>query len=325
MKPVKPYGWHFISTVSRTRRQEAREWLLPLACFVLTGMLVMVKGQQTYAHEIPPAFEKVGELLAMPATNSWADFRSNFMSRWGRKPGQERWQMEEVHLEPETHKQVMETLHHLGLTNAWLPQNKTYDYAILPGATFPSMKTRLDWLAEQWQRGVRFQQLVVLAGQRPLTPEVDRFQEIMSSLSSTESGAKRKTFPMNDKTAPMHETEAARLLLHYYPLPEGMEQVPVQIIDSPRKWQGDSWGRSHTADTVRDWLAYSPKPGTALVISNQPSAHYQDAVFRRHLPSTFSIETSTAEIGKNYSMAIILDGVATWLRICEQPPIINNL
>ena len=225
--------------------------------------------------------------------------------------------MKDVGLSPSRKEQVMQILNELGMIAPWTPQRAQYDYVILPGSTVPSMKARLNWLAQQWRNGIRFQQLVVLTGQRPLTPGIDHISEVMAELLPKKSSLPATFTGAN---APMHETEAARLLLYYYPYPQGMEKVPVKFVDSPRIWQGGHWSRCHTATTVKDWLAYSPEPGSMLVISSQPSAHYQDAVFRREMPKSFNIETSTAGMSRSFSMAILLDAVATWLRASDAPP-----
>ncbi|MTI12248.1 hypothetical protein [Sansalvadorimonas verongulae] len=273
--------------------------------------------EETFASEIPQPFQKLASLLAMPPSENWDEFRHSFISHWGRKPGQERWQMKEVGLSPSRKEQVLQVLNELGMTSSWAPKETQYDYAILPGATVPSMKARLDWLAKQWQNGTRFKQIVVLTGQRPLTPEIDHISEVMAGLLP-ENSSLPTTF--TGSNAPMHETEAARLLLYYYPYPQGMERVPVKFVDSPRCWQGGHWSRCHTATTVKDWLEYSPKPGAMLVISSQPSAHYQDSVFRREMPKGFAVETSTASLTQGYPMAVLLDAVATWLRTSDEPP-----
>ncbi|WP_281645090.1 hypothetical protein [Parendozoicomonas sp. Alg238-R29] len=273
--------------------------------------------EETFANEIPEPLQKLAALLSMPPTQDWDEYRHSFIQRWGRKPDVERWQMKEVGLSETKKNQVIAVLDELDLISPWFPKRKTYDYAILPGSTAPSMKARLDWLAEQWDSGVRFSQLVVLAGQRPLTPKIDRFPEVMAALLPKKSSLPES---FNKENAPLHETEAIRLILYYYPYPSEMEKVPVKIIDSPRQWQGGHWGRCHTATTIKDWLEHSPKPGSMLVISSQPSAHYQDAVFRREMPKSFTIETSTAGLPPGYSMAVLLDAVATWLRSSSVPP-----
>ena len=288
-----------------------------LAAFLLTGMLYFMFQEEALGKDsIPAPFIRLGELLGMPASADWQEYRREFMARWGRVPGQERWELKNVDLPPEIHAQVMVQLEQLRLIQAWQPQHQAYDYGILPGATLPSMKSRLDWMAQLWRRGVRFHSLIVLTGQRPLTPAIDHFPEIMSSIAP----GTRIDFS-HPTIFPLHETEAARLLVHFYPFPEGMDKVPVVFIDSPRQWRGFNWERSHTGDTVDEWLKHNPTPGKTLVISNQPSAHYQEAVFLRELPSSFDVEMSAPPLSPDIPLSIVLDAVSVWIRTTgDQPP-----
>ncbi len=278
----------------------------------MTGMLLMYQDK-TFAESIPAPFAKLGALLEMPEAENWQKYSRNFIERWGRSPGQERWELPEFHLSHGKQQQVYETLEELGMISPWLPHHKEYDYGIIPGSTLPGMKLRLDWLANQWQNGVHFKSLVVLTGQRPLTPSIDHFQEVMTSLRPDIDFGSEQAFPM-------HETEAVRLLFHYYKFPDGMESIPLNIIDCPRKWLGHEWGRCHTKDTVDTWLEQVPKPGSTLVVSSQPSAHYQKTVFRKELPTSFSVDMSAPGTAANTPIAPLLDAVAVWLRAAGNTP-----
>ncbi|MCL6269092.1 YdcF family protein [Sansalvadorimonas sp. 2012CJ34-2] len=273
--------------------------------------------EETFGKEsVPEPFDRLGALLDMPEVDTWPEYREKFMSLWGRAPGQERWQLKDVTLPPEKHKQVMAVLEEFRLIKPWRPQHETYDYGVLPGATLTSMKARLEWLAQLWKEGIRFSKLIVLTGQRPLTPSIDHFPEIMTTIAP-DSGVN-----FNDpKIQPMHETEAARLLLAFFPLPKGMDKVPVVYIDSPRQWRGNNWERSHTGDTVDEWLKHNPKPGKTLVVSNQPSAHYQEAVFLKELPSSFDVEMTTPALASDIPLSVLLDAVSVWIRTTgDKPP-----
>ena len=274
---------------------------------LLIGMLFMVVSN---AHEeIPELFQHLAKTLEMPPSAKWQDYRQSFISRWGRKPGQERWELPPVKFSEEKQQRVYEALDTLGLLSAWEPQEKFYDYAILPGAVLPTIKTRLDWLLGRWQKGIRFRQLVVLTGQRPLVDRIDRVSEVMPNLHPDQY--------------PMHETEAARLLVHITPLPKGMEKVEKVFFDSPRIWQDNRWERPNTATTVAAWMKHNPQPGRVLLISSQPSAHYQDAVFKNLLPDTFSVETSAPALAFDTPLSVLLDAVAVWLRSSSIPPAIK--
>ncbi len=281
---------------------------------LITGMLIMSISHADGS--VPALFRNLAEALEMPPEQDWQKFREGFIKQWGRQPGVERWQIPKVSLPPEQYRKVTAALENLGVIASWHPTQTTYDYAILPGALVPTMKVRLDWLAELWRKGIRFQRLIVLTGQRPLTSEVDHFPAILAKLAPSQDAV----HPDIPTIHPMHETEAAKLLLYFYPYPKGMDQVPISVIDAPRKWQGTRWERAHTGETVEAWLAHAPRPGSTLVISSQPSAPYQDAVFKNLLPASFTVETSAPPISPNIPLAVILDGTSNWLRSSTTPP-----
>ncbi len=267
--------------------------------------------------EIPLPFQQLAQLLEMPDAHNWQDYRTAFIKRWGRAPGQERWQLPKVDFPAPQKYKVLHLLATLGVINELPTHQKEYDYGILPGGAFPSMVARLDWLVAQWQKGVRFTHLVILTGQRPLTPNVDRFREVMSHPPFPDS----TTF--SDQQMPLHEGEAAAILLQRYPFPPTMQSLSVRFIESPRKWEGESWRRANTSDTIYDWLAYKPKPGSVLVASSQPSAQYQNRVFQKRLGTGFSVNTGAPAINPEIPLAVILDGIATLINVSEQPPVLS--
>ncbi len=55
----------------------------------------------------------------------------------------------------------------------WKPFYKMYDKALILGATTSRMQTRLDYLKQLWEDGIRFNELVWLTSDRPLDKRVD--------------------------------------------------------------------------------------------------------------------------------------------------------
>jgi hypothetical protein len=166
-----------------------------------------------------------------------------------------------------------------------------YDYALILGATVSRMEARLSFLAQEWERGVRFRKLVFLSGERILNPAIE-------------------SFPMELNT----ESQALVHLFNHLDLPEGMKALPLEIIDSPARLnaKGDK-RRPTTKDTLVDWLKRNPDAGSCLFISNQPYIGYQDAVCRTELPLEFIIETIGPESFSNTTFAQYLDNLAKWL------------
>ncbi|MCY4472159.1 MAG: hypothetical protein OXC07_04980 [Kistimonas sp.] len=277
--------------------------------------------------ELPPPLIKLigllygGAVLRDVKSSDWAAWRDSFVERWGRKPGQERWEMQEVVLPEKQMGEIRDCMDELSLIRAVTASQKEYDYAVILGAPGPIMLSRMDWLASQWKQGVHFRQLVVLTGQRPLTPDIDRVPELMNELQERGDGQNLAGWSSSSHQ-PLHETELARLLLAAYSYPDGMEQVPVTVVDTPRKWQDGNWFRCHTGDTLQTWLrsCESPRPGSVLMVSSQPAAQYQKSVALRELPPGFSLDTIAEAAPKNISLAELLDSVSTWLRASGSKP-----
>ena len=71
--------------------------------------------------------------------------------------------------------------------------------------------------------------------------------------------------------------------------------------------------RPNTTDTIVDWISRSPKPGSCLVISNQPYVLYQGAVVRVVCPQ-FQVDTvGKAARPEGLKSVDVLDSIAKWL------------
>ena len=276
---------------------------------VLLLITLFLTGQgMTEELAVPEALVSLQEHLDMPVSRDWQGVSQGF-SRWARKPGQERWELDELDLAPDKETRVQEDLRQLGFVQALKPIKEQYDYGVILGATSPGMLERIHYLAELWREGIRFNRLVFLTGQRPLDPSADHFQSLMKTLQQ-----KTDVAQFSGDAAPMHETEAARLLYLYADLPQSMRKLPVDFIDTARTWQHQHWLRPNTRDTVRSWLQNRPAAGSALMVSTQPHAAYQHAVVRDELSDGFYLETVAPGIMKDQSLAVMLDAVASWLK-----------
>lgn len=285
---------------------------------VLLLITLFLTGQgMTEELSVPEAMVSLQEHLNMSVSRDWRGAAQGF-SRWARKPGQERWELAELDLSPDKETQVQEDLRQLGFVQALKPVKEQYDYGVILGATCPGMLERIHYLAELWREGVRFNRLVFLTGQRPLDPSADHFQSLMKSLQQ-----KTDVAHFSGDAAPMHETEAARLLYLYADLPQSMRKLPVDFIDTARTWQHQHWLRPNTRDTVRSWLQNRPTAGSVLMVSTQPHAAYQHAVVRDELADGFYLETVAPGITKDQSLAVMLDAVASWLKQLDPAQVLN--
>lgn len=164
-----------------------------------------------------------------------------------------------------------------------------YTHALIFGATYQSVKERMLFLGEEWQRGLRFDEIVLLGSARPITPE-EKLEARSESLQT--------------------ESDIMLALWTSLPLPAALKKVPKILVHSPMKT--DASGvllRPNTADTIIAWLNTKPKPGTVVAISNQPYVHYQDAVLRALMPEQFSLSTIGSKSNKN-NINLHLDNLA---------------
>lgn len=229
--------------------------------------------------------------------------------RWRRQPGQERWEMPDIKLDFQRQERVMAHLEKLGLVKELRPKSQEFEYALLLGATAPRMETRLLQLAKLWQDGVRFNEIIFLVGQRPLTPGIDQVDTLVTRVLGKAASEEARR-----NARPMTETEAATMVYETTELPEAMRKVPVHYVDTPRYWHNDHWQRANTRDTLKKWMERADtSPGKTLIVSDQPHSLYQQEVVRQELPASFPTEVTGQRAGVDTRIAIYLDALALWL------------
>jgi hypothetical protein len=197
--------------------------------------------------------------------------------------GKERWEFET--LGEDKREEILPLLKRLGFIDAVDAAEKEYDYAVVHGSLYSTIKKRIAHLALQYQHGVRFREIVLLTGQRLL-----------------EKTKLEKDLPFDT------ETEMVLYAWETADLPDGMRKLPLTVIDA--KMQN---GRPTTKDTLLEWLKSHPVPGRCLMISNQPYVQYQDALAKAYLPSDFIIETIGDQADENMPMSVHLDNIGRFL------------
>lgn len=216
----------------------------------------------------------------------------------------ERWEMDPRC--EEKRALALPILQKLGCIDSIYAGKKHYDYALVLGALGKTMERRLDFLYQEWQKGVRFDQIYLLTGARQLDPQ-------------------RESYP----AGLTYETDLFIHLFKNHPL---SKIAPMKVIDSPEQTLPDGTvRRPDTASTVRDFLKTAPRPGSCLVISTQPFVGYQEAVVKCFLPSSFVIECvgpgsanafprveeDIPQVQGAYPLSVYLDNFVKWL-IYEQ-------
>lgn len=202
---------------------------------------------------------------------------------WIRSAGKERWHIENNLSEIQA-KAVMDFCSKNRFFIEIMPTKKSYDYAVILGATVATMKKRIGFLEKIAQSGVDFKQVVLLSGARPLDLKIE-------------------TAPEGCKT----EGEALAYLWKACPLSKqyASAHFDCSMVEARRPT---------TADTYNLWLASKPKAGSCFMISNQPYCLYQQLVAEAIIPKEFTFETvGPASDPSKANPAALLDTIARCL------------
>ena len=254
--------------------------------------------------------ETLSALLSATGTPHKKEFDSivDATQRWRRKPDQERWEVADLKLSNEQKKKVMGYLEALGLINQLKPDRTHFDYALVLGGTAPRMKGRFQHLIKLWNEGVRFNQIIFLSGQRPTLDDIDQTEMLVADVIGSDASEDKKR-----KARPVTEKEAAEMVYMSTEMPEAMRNIKVDFFSTDRFWLVDRWQRGNTRDSIKNWAASHPKPGSALIVSNQPHLLYQQEVIRQELPKGFTTEATAQQSNTDGQLIMYLDALALWL------------
>lgn len=293
--------------------------MLSLVVLVLTVGCVKTETSKPYidpteyilpANTLSPALKRILEITNVEHTGTLDSVVQATQQAWLRKPGVERWQMDKKF--QDLHDQLEPLFRKLHMLDEVKPTKKTYEDAIILGATVSIMRERLAYALELWQRGIRFNSLIFLVGQRPLDPEKES-AEVLYNRGN-------KFLPIRadwqePNVMPTTETEMARMVYDQAVLPAGFkEAVKVHFIDTPMQLAADGGTRRpNTGDTIKLWLKEMPQVGSVLAVSNQPYVGYQHAVLKTAVPQNLDIETVGPKAANELNVDVLLDNLARWL------------
>lgn len=234
-----------------------------------------------------PALLELLEVCGIEHDGSLEDVMKRTQKAWY-QGGKERWELEKLKgLKEEEVFPLLDRLHVLETIHAPL---ETYDYVLVHGSLLNRVEKRILFLASEWKRGVRFNKIVFLTGDRPLLPE-----EMVRLKGET------------------NEVEMIQFVYKHAALPEEMRKLPVEWISAPKVEKNGKLVRPGTKETILEWIKRNPAPGKCLAISNQPYVGYQDAIARTYLPAEFSLLTIGNEADQSTTVEIHLDNLARWL------------
>lgn len=219
-------------------------------------------------------------------------------AQWLRKPGSERWDIQKTTASYQ--QELYEICNKLRMFQEIDPAYPKYEHAFVLGAIFDRMKVRFQFLIDQWNKGVRFNNIVLLAGSRAANKEQGENQE------NLEQWAQVKIEKM-----PETETELLKFIYDHIQMPEDMRKIPVQIIDVPMQKKADgTFTRPTTADTIQAWIATNPQAGKILAVSSQPYVGYQDSVMQTLIPDSFDVDTVGQACCADQKIGLLLDTLA---------------
>ncbi|MBA2307204.1 hypothetical protein H0W26_03680 [Candidatus Dependentiae bacterium] len=236
---------------------------------------------------------------------------SETQKQWLRPRGQERWgnQKEFTY----TYDELSQTFEDLYLIQEIKPACKNYTYAVLLGGTISCVRNRLSFLIKLWNEGIRFKNIIILSGERPLDNSIES-QEIIVHPNCASLPLKRG-WRYKGKL-PTTETEMIKFVLDQTELPHAWNSLPLVFINTPlQKTEQGAVRRPTTHDTVKEWLTeHHPKPGSVLSVSTQPFIGYQHSVLRALLPKDFVLHTVGNSIDSiDMTIGTVLDSLARWI------------
>lgn len=256
---------------------------------VLLFSLIALKGEALTLVEadgrLTPPLVELLQLFDLPIDRTVDETAQILRSVWIQE-GKERWQYEDRYSDKK--EQALPLLSEIGCFDAVHAGQLHYDYALVTGGLASRVEKRLNFLFEEWQRGVRFEALIFLTGQRDIDP-------------------------IKEPLPPGVDSESQMMIRIYraHPLSKAALDLPVSVIDTSK--QIDTMRRPNRADTVNAWLKTRPQPGSCLSISSQPFVGYDEAILRGLLPPEFSFEVVGEADEGRFPLVFYLDNIAKWL------------
>jgi hypothetical protein len=228
------------------------------------------------------------KVMEVPHDNTLPSIVEATQKRWIRPAGKERWEIENT-LSTVQAQAIVEFCTRNHFFSEIKPAHQNYDYAVILGAAVCVMEKRIAFLEKIADSGVKFKQIVLLSGARPLDPKVDRAIEGCQ----TEGDAMDylwRAHPLSKQTSWKH------FIRHMIPISEGKTRRP------------------NTADTFLLWKASQPQAGSCLMISSQPYCFSQQLIAEACLPGEFTFETvGPAFNASKQNPTVMLDTLARCL------------
>lgn len=202
---------------------------------------------------------------------------------WVRKPGQERWEMEQKF--EDKRSEIMAIFDSMGLVKPLYPTTATCDYLLISGAHQIRMQQRINFVSH-----------LIINGKLLITKGIFLL-----------SGAR----PTDTKSENIHlgATEAQAMETIYQQSP--LKDHPYTLINVPMKINAHGTVlRPTLEDTIGAWVAQNLEGGHILFISSQPFITRHSRIIKELLPQRFSFEATGGKAQENLPIVVYLDEIA---------------
>lgn len=234
----------------------------------------LVQSLITPDHQPTEALKRIAAATGIEGKYDLKKLIEVTQSRWKRPAESERDAIKPMFVEKT--KELMSLFEEIGLTKEILPRNKNYTYGVIHGSIARTMLARFNFLENLIaNKAVHIELLVLLTGKRAIGVADANEREFVSKY-------------LKDVSSLSTETDIAKALLLQTDLFPHLKKIPLQLVDAAAT-AGNS--RPHTVNTVIDWFATNPKPGSIIAVSTGPFGAYQDLIVRTTASEKFTLET----------------------------------
>lgn len=234
-------------------------------------------------------------LMEVEHDGSLAGIRSATQAEWY-QAGRLRAEIAEKH----GHKkdEAMPLLRNLGFFNEIRAQRMTHFHCAFLGATVTAVRKRLAFLHSEWNRGIRFTDLVFFGSNRPLMKDKESPEVLLNAENSDLPFS--SDWKLEDDL-PQTEIEMMRMV---YRQAGWLNEDKVVFIEAT----GKDGRNANTRDTLELWG--NGIRGDVLVVSSQPFVSFQGIIAEKVLPSHANPECIGYAANTTLPVTTFLDNVA---------------
>lgn len=283
---------------------------------VITPLVASLSGLIHHNGVPTDELQKVLAITGVEKDLCGSDLVNATQLSWLRSKNLERYQVEQK--KHAKHDELIPSFKALKMIDEIKPTSKHYDCVVVHGASLETFRTRIAYLINLYNEGIRFDKVVILTGMRLLFPTEPRSALASANLPFIIS----KSWVDNPANPFTTEADMARLIWDQAEMPSEMKLIPTHIIVAPT----NNGVRPNTRDTINYWLKQEPaKLKKVLAVSNQPYIIYQDDLLRYSLPSGTHLETvGFGCLSQEVESMLVLDSLARVLYVWKEQALDNK-